>query len=85
LRLAEFRDLLLGGGVTRVSPEHVRLELTGIPGLEATVRDLVDRESQCCSFFTFTVTPGDTVVLDIKVPSRYAEVLDSLAAHAEAA
>lgn len=81
LRLAEFRDLLVGTvrRVTRVSSEHLRLELAGPPGLEATVRDLTDRETRCCSFFTFTVTSGDSVVLDIRVPAAYTSVLDSLA------
>jgi hypothetical protein len=87
LRLAEFNDLFAGAvrRVTRVSAEHLQLQLAGPAGLEAAVQDLVDRESRCCSFFSFTVTPGDSLVLDIRVPTRYADVLDSLAAHARAA
>ena len=44
-----------------------------------TVLDLAARESNCCSFFEFTVTPtaGD-VVLDIEVPAEHTGVLDGL-------
>jgi len=50
------------------------------------VRDLAGRESQCCSFFTFTITadrPGH-VVLDIEVPAAHVDVLDALTRRAAA-
>ena len=60
------------------------MRLTGVAGLTAGVRDLTARETECCSFFTFTITPeptvdGETIVLDIEVPQAYADVLESLA------
>jgi hypothetical protein len=66
------------------------MRLTGATGLAATVRDLTARETECCSFFTFTVTPeaapdGEALTLDIEVPTRYADVLASLASLAERA
>jgi hypothetical protein len=93
LRLAEF-DALFTAAVRRVetvSPTHARMRLSGPAGLDVTVRDLAARETQCCSFFTFTVTPqpggaaeGEALVLDVEVPAAYAEVLSSLAGRASA-
>jgi hypothetical protein len=81
LRLAEF-DKLFATAVRRVEPVsaiHARLHLAGPAGLEPWVRDLTARETECCSFFTFTVTPApDAVVLDIEVPAAYTAVLTSL-------
>jgi hypothetical protein len=68
----------------RLDARHLRLTLTGDAGLEATVRDLTVRETECCSFFSFTVTavePGQ-VVLDIDVPAGHVGVLDALASRA---
>jgi hypothetical protein len=75
--------------VDRLSPTRVRLHLTGPAGLEAAVRDLTARESECCSFFTFTTTGqpvdgGEAVTLDVEVPAQYADVLASLAHGARA-
>jgi hypothetical protein len=91
LRLAEF-DELLGTAVQRVEPvtaEHVRMWLTGPAGLAETVRDLTARETECCSFFVFTITPesardGEALWLDVAVPSQYTDVLASLARRAAA-
>ncbi|MFF6983585.1 hypothetical protein ACFZAV_39330 [Streptomyces sp. NPDC008343] len=61
-------------------PLHLCLDLAGEPGVEARVRDLVERESACCSFFTFTTTPGqDLIRLDISVDQTHEAVLDALA------
>jgi hypothetical protein len=83
LRLAEFDTLFTQAvqGVDRPGPLHLRLHLAGDDDLEATVRDLAARESQCCSFFAFTIT-ADTparVQLDIGVPEAQTAVLDALA------
>jgi hypothetical protein len=91
LRLAEF-DELFATAVRRVEPvtgEHVRMWLTGPAGLAQAVRDLTARETECCSFFAFTVTPeaagdGEALWLDIAVPAQYTDVLDSLAQRAAA-
>lgn len=45
------------------------------------------RETNCCSFFTFTVsaeptTDGERVTVDVRVPAPYADVLQSLAERA---
>ncbi|MFC7908336.1 hypothetical protein [Streptomyces nigra] len=82
LRIAEW-DALFSERLTSLSrpePLRLRLDLAGGMGTEARVRDLVARESGCCSFFTFTTTPReDLVVLDIAVDPAYEAVLDALA------
>ena len=102
LRLAEFDGLFATAvrGVRALSPTHVRMRLAGPAGLAAQVRDLTARESECCSFFTFTITPdtiapetgggrpagdGEALALDIEVPAEHADVLGSLAQRASAA
>jgi hypothetical protein len=85
LRLAEF-DALFATAVNevrQVDPTHARLRLAGPAGLAGTVEDLTARETECCSFFGFTVTAepapdGEVVVLDVEVPARHADVLASL-------
>jgi hypothetical protein len=89
LRLAEF-DELFATAVRRVetlSPTHARMRLAGPAGLTAQVRDLTARETECCSFFIFTITPepavdGDAMALDIEVPATQADVLSVLAQRA---
>jgi len=89
LRLAEINQLFTTAvrHVETISPTHARIQLSGPAGLEATVRDLTARETQCCSFFTFDVTPepaaGDgTLTLDVQVPAQHADILASLAQRA---
>jgi arsenate reductase len=76
-----FAETLLG--VRRVAPTHVVLTLA--PGSADRARDLVARESSCCSFFSFEITEGDPVTLEITVPLARAGVLDGLVARTEAA
>ena len=85
LRSAEFDDLFATAvrGVQPVTPTHARLHLTGATGLAATVRDLTARETECCSFFTFEITPesvtdGESLILDIEVTAPYIDILDAL-------
>ena len=49
-------------------------------------RDLTARESECCSFFTFTFDrrPADALALDVEVPAAHVDVLDALAGRAAA-
>ncbi|HWH99736.1 MAG TPA: hypothetical protein VNT27_05350 [Propionibacteriaceae bacterium] len=85
LRLAEFDDLFSTAltAQTRLSAGVLRWSLD--PRAEALARDLAARESQCCSFFTFTFTSdGDTVQMDVRVPAVQSAVLDALAARAAA-
>jgi hypothetical protein len=93
LRLAEFDTLFSTAvrAVETVGPTHARMRLTGPAGLAATVRDLTARETECCSFFSFTVNPepagpddGEALTLDVRVPARYADVLAALAGRAAA-
>jgi hypothetical protein len=80
LRLAEF-DALFSEWVRRVErgDESVRLHLTGPVGLGDQVRDLAERESTCCSFFTFAVAgPDDDLSLDISVPVERRDILSAL-------
>jgi hypothetical protein len=92
VRLAEFDTLFSTAvrDVQSVGPTHARMRLTGPTGLAETVRDLTARETECCSFFSFTVYPepaedGEVLLLDVEVPARYADVLDSLAERARTA
>ncbi|WP_433412878.1 hypothetical protein ACQP1V_27020 [Microtetraspora malaysiensis] len=88
LRVAEFDELFAFAlyGLERVGPTHLRLMLDGGAQVEETVRDLTARETSCCSFFSFGLTPGvEGLALDIEVPAVHARVLDGLAARAMAA
>lgn len=71
-------------GGERLGPRHLRVTLAGGEDLADSVRDLAERETQCCSFFTFTVeSPSpEAVRLDIEVPAGHVDVLDQLEARA---
>lgn len=88
LRIAEW-DALFSERLTSLSrpePLRLRLDLAGGPGVEEQVRNLVARASGCCSFFTFTTTPGkDLIGLDISVDQEHEAVLNALAARTAAA
>jgi hypothetical protein len=86
-RLAEFDGLFASlQEVRREEPGWLRLRLDDGEGVEDQARDLVARESGCCSFFDFTVQRGDgDVVVDVRVPDSRIAVLDGLTAQAEAA
>lgn len=85
VRVAEFDDLFATAlrGVHRPAPTLLRLYLD--PAAEQTTRDLLARESECCSFFTFTCTAADQFVVDVDVPESQVAVLDALAVRAQAA
>lgn len=88
LRQAEF-DALFTAAVRdgeRLGRRHLRVTLAGDAAVEASVRDLAARETQCCSFFTFTITTPshDRIQLDIEVPAGSVDVLDALQARSEA-
>jgi hypothetical protein len=56
-----------------------QLTLRGATGLRDRVVDLTSRESQCCSFFEFSVDGDDDgITLGIAVPAARAEILDAL-------
>ncbi|WP_431945336.1 hypothetical protein [Micromonospora marina] len=87
LRMAEFDGLFRDAlrGVDRPAARHLRLHLDG--DAEPVARDLIARESACCSFFTFDLArpDGDTLRLDVRVPGARVVVLDALALRATAA
>ena len=87
LRRAEFSALFADSlrGLERIDRTSLRMTLAGDTD-QSTVTDLVARETECCSFFTFTVTPVDgALLLDVSVPDAYVDVLDGLARHAAGA
>jgi len=61
--------------------------LTVDAAAEDRARDLAERESHCCSFFTFEFSDGDagTVAMRITVPGSQVAVLDALAGAAATA
>ncbi len=87
LRVAEWDALFAErlASSTRPEPLRLRLGLLGGSGVESRVRDLAAREAACCSFFAFTVTPGDDLTfLDIVVGPAHEAVLDALSARTRA-
>ena len=86
LRLSEFDDLFTTGLHRQERTVEQRLRWRLRPATEATVRDLTARESECCSFFTFTITADRTgVTVDVEVPPAHVDVLDALQARAATA
>ena len=88
LRVAEF-DALFATSLraverTPASTTTARLVLVGGRDLRERVEQLVEAETACCSFFTFTVTGTDDVLaVDVEVPAAHADVLAALLARAE--
>lgn len=85
LRLAEFDDFF--SRVRSVSRPHLaRLDLVIPRDAKQAGRSLADRESTCCSFFSFEFTShAADVVMRIGVPPEYIDVLDGVEARVAAA
>lgn len=86
LRVAEFDAFFASHlmGAERVDDTHARLVLTATRDAAEQAQSLAERESSCCSFFTFSITSGpEGVCMDIVVPPEYVPVLDALVARAE--
>ena len=84
LRLDEF-DALFAESVRTVerTADTVRMHLTGATGLRGRVRDLAERETACCSFFTFLVDGHDgDLRLEISAPPERRDILIALAERA---
>lgn len=79
LRVAEFDDLFHTAAqrVERVAPTMGRVTLAD--DAEERARDLAARETECCSFFSFTFerTRGE-LVMEVAVPVEHVSVLDAL-------
>jgi hypothetical protein len=85
LRLAEFDHLFATAArsVSRVR-QGVRVHLVGSSDLREQVRALAERETACCSFFTFAIEGRpDDLLLDITVPAERGEILEALTSRAE--
>ena len=84
LRVAEWDAALASavGPARRVSPGRLEVVLAAA----AATRDLVARETACCSFFTFTLNPcAEGVELITEVPAAQVAVLDAMQRRIEAA
>jgi hypothetical protein len=80
LRVAEFDELFATALRSRERLSPTRLRLVIDPAAEQQARDLCARESQCCSFFTFTFEMDERgVLLDVDVPPQQIAVLDAIA------
>lgn len=87
LRRSEFDGLFASAvrSVERVDRLRVRLELVPEPAVAARAANLMVRETECCSFFTFTLTAtGGRLSADVTVPPGQVQVLDALADRAGA-
>jgi hypothetical protein len=87
LRAAEFGELFSGDVLTVDRTEPGRLRLGLRPGRETAgrVAALTAAETECCAFFTFTLTVGtDSLLLDISVPPARTDILDALGRQAAA-
>lgn len=83
-RAAEFSELF-AETVTGLRPEPTRLRLELVPGAGPAGRtaELIAAETECCSFFTFTLTAAaGSLVLEVSVPPAQIEVLEALAGRA---
>ncbi|WUJ69346.1 hypothetical protein OG809_30105 [Kribbella soli] len=78
-RMAEFDQLFAVHlrGADRVDAQTLDVTLT--PDSREVVEDLTARETECCSFFTFTLSSNaDELRLRITVPPARTDVLDGL-------
>lgn len=87
LRVAEFDALFATAErpAERVGPTELRVHLPAGEGTAAIARDLIGRETGCCSFFSFQLraTSAETE-LGIQVPASQVAVLDAMQERAEA-
>jgi hypothetical protein len=87
-RLAEFGAVFASAlrRIERREPHWLRLHLAADQQVEASVRELIARESACCSFFDFRLTRADGEQrLDVRVPAARIDVLDGIVRQAQAA
>lgn len=87
LRVAEFDALFATatGPAQRLGPNQLRVPLPRGPEPAATARDLIARETGCCSFFSFDLRISTTTVLEVVVPESQVAVLDAVQQRVEAA
>jgi len=69
--------------VERPAATRLRLELEPGPAPAGRTAELIAAETECCSFFTFTLTAtAGSLALEVTVPEEQAAVLDALAQRA---
>ncbi|MDV8128542.1 hypothetical protein R4P71_28700 [Rhodococcus sp. IEGM 1304] len=86
IRVAEFDQFFTTSARTTARPDPARLEVIVDPAAETVARELAGRESSCCSFFTFDFArTTEGLVMSVRVPPAYVEVLDAFAARAQSA
>ncbi|NNH71654.1 hypothetical protein HLB23_17595 [Nocardia uniformis] len=78
-RVAEFDALLSESVRAHTRPNRTRLELRLAADAVPAARDLAQRESECCEFFTFEFD-ADGTVMGITVPPGHIDILDALQA-----
>lgn len=81
LRVAEFDALFAAatGPPERLAPTRLRLHLPAGQDNAARARDLIARETGCCSLFSFDLRPSVTdMELDVEVPEAHTAVLDAM-------
>ena len=85
LRVEEFDTLFAQAatGVERTGQGRARVRLRPGPDAASRAAGLAARETDCCSFFTFTLTVASgELTLEVSVPAAHADVLDALTARA---
>ena len=86
LRLSEFEQVFTAALIRQERTAEQRLRWRLDAATEATIRDLTVRETECCAFFTFPITPDrDQVTVDVEVPPAHVDVLNALEARARTA
>jgi hypothetical protein len=90
MRVAEWDELFTCVvAIERIDARRGRLTFAGVPRLDERVRDLSRRETECCSFFDFSVDHEvdelglESIVLDIAVPQARTDVLDAFTRRAD--
>jgi hypothetical protein len=85
-RKALIYDLLRRALVdTAPVPGGVRARFRGGDEIELQLRELIELEAQCCSFFNMIVEPGqEATVLEVTGPSEAQELIEELFAGATA-
>ncbi|MGH9389025.1 MAG: hypothetical protein ACRD1Z_05365 [Vicinamibacteria bacterium] len=79
-RMEEFRDVFERGYLSSERfPGGGRFRFRAIPGLEAEIRSLAEREQACCRFFRFEIfAKGDELWWETRVDSEAEPVLEVL-------
>ncbi|MYV98449.1 hypothetical protein [Streptomyces sp. SID3343] len=84
LRVAEFDTLFADALLGAERPGTTRARLVLDTESETLARNLAERETDCCSFFTFAFEhdAGGRLLMDVTVPEARVAVLDALVARA---